>query len=230
VLPAHNEAALLESTVSDLVAGLDEHGRSFELIVVENGSSDGTLELAHRLAAGEPRLTVITNDHADYGDALAVGFAAAKGDTVVNFDVDYYDLGFLDYVEKVVAGGADLVVASKRAPGSDDRRPALRRVLTAGFTTLLRVGFGLPVSDAHGMKAMRRSALVPIVAKCRMRGSLFDVEMVLRAGRAGLVTNETSARVEERRPPRTAVWRRSIESLAGLVQLRLLLWREHRAR
>jgi glycosyltransferase involved in cell wall biosynthesis len=216
----------LESTVTDLVTGLDERGRSFELLVVENGSTDGTLDLARRLAASEPRLAVMSNDHADYGDALATGFVAARGDVVVNFDVDYYDLAFLEYAEKELADGTSLVVASKRAPGSEDRRPALRRALTAGFTTALRVGFGLPVSDAHGMKAMRRADLVPIVAACRMRGSLFDVEMVLRAGHKGLRATETAARVEERRPPRTAVWRRSFESLGGLVKLRVLLWRE----
>jgi glycosyltransferase involved in cell wall biosynthesis len=226
VLPAHNEAALLEATVTDLVSGLDQRGRDFELLVVENGSTDGTLALARRLAEGEPRLRVLSNRHADYGDALATGFAAARGDVVANFDVDYYDLDFLDYAEKQLADGSSIVVASKRAPGSEDRRPPLRRVLTAGFTTALRVGFGLPVSDAHGMKAMRRADLVPIVAACRMRGSLFDVEMVLRAGRSGLGAAETAAKVEERRPPRTAVWRRSLESLRGLVELRVLLWRE----
>jgi glycosyltransferase involved in cell wall biosynthesis len=226
VLPAHNEAEMLESTVTDLVKGLDGAGRRFEVVVVENGSQDSTLELARSLAAKDPRVNVVTIDHADYGSALAAGFAAASGDVVVNFDVDYYDLDFLALAERQLGDHVSLVVASKRATGSDDRRPVSRRILTAGFTTALRWGFGLPVSDAHGMKAMRRADLAPIVAICRMRGSLFDVEMVLRAGRAGLRTAETAVRVEELRPPRTAVWRRSIESLGGLIRLRALLWRE----
>jgi glycosyltransferase involved in cell wall biosynthesis len=217
---------MLEATVSDLLGGLDAAGRRFEVVVVENGSRDDTAAIARRLANGDGRVSLVTLDHADYGDALAAGFAAARGTVVVNFDVDYYDLDFLALAEKRLMDGASLVVASKRARGSEDRRPLLRRVLTAGFTTVLRVGFRMPVTDAHGMKAMRRDDLLPVVALCRMRGSLFDVEMVLRAGRAGLETLEVPVRVEERRPPRTAVWRRSLESLSGLLRLRMLLWRE----
>lgn len=219
---------MLEATVADLVRGLDDGGREFEIVVVENGSQDGTPALARRLAAADERVKVVTVDHADYGAALAAGFAAASGEVVVNFDVDYYDLGFLEQAESLLGERVAVVVASKRAHGSDDRRPLLRRVLTAGFTTALRLGFGMPVTDAHGMKAMRRHDLDPIVRRCRMRGSLFDVEMVLRASRAGLGTAETAVVVEERRPPRTAVWRRSLESLRGLVRLRLLLWKEER--
>lgn len=226
MLPAHNEAEMLGTTVSELVQGLEATGGRFDIVVVENGSRDATPDIARRLAAEDGRVSVVTLDHADYGDALAAGFAAARGAVVVNFDVDYYDLDFLALAEKRLMDGVSLVVASKRARGSEDRRPLLRRVLTAGFTTLLRVAFRMPVSDAHGMKAMRRDDLSPIVALCSMRGSLFDVEMVLRAGRAGLETLEVPVRVEELRPPRTAVWRRSLEGLSGLLRLRVLLWRE----
>jgi hypothetical protein len=173
---------------------------------------------------------LLTNDHADYGEALATGFRNANGRLVVNFDVDYYDFDFVAGAEQLIdADKIAIVVASKRAPGANDERPRFRRVLTAGFTTALRVGFGLPVSDAHGMKVLQRAELLPIFEECRMRGSLFDVELVLRAGRAGLGAAEIPANVKERRPPRTAVWRRSIESLSGLVRLRVLLSREARA-
>jgi glycosyltransferase involved in cell wall biosynthesis len=199
------------------------------VIIVENGSSDNTLEIAEKLAADLPRLRVIAKPWADYGGALAAGFEAAQGETVVNFDVDYYDVDFLERAEKMATEvGAAIVVASKTAPGAVDKRPLLRRVLTAGFTTVLKTGFGMPVSDAHGMKLMRRAAVRPIAEVCKMRGSLFDVELVLRAGKAGLVVAEIPAIVEERRPPRTAVWRRSLEAMHGLVKLRALLWREAR--
>jgi hypothetical protein len=79
------------------------------------------------------------------------------------------------------------------------------------------------------MKVLRREALEQVVERCVMRGSLFDVEMVLRAGHADLAVREVPAVVVEVRPPRTPVWRRSIESLAGVVRLRRELERERRA-
>lgn len=230
ILPAHNELMLLGSTVTNLVSGLDARGLDYEILVVENGSRDGTLRLARILAAQIPGLRILTLPVGDYGAALRAGFLAARGSVVVNFDVDYYDFGFLDTaLELVRSGHAAIVVASKRAPGARDRRPLLRRLLTALFAATLTTGLGLQVTDAHGMKVLRREALEQVVERCVMRGSLFDVEMVLRAGHADLAVREVPAVVVEVRPPRTPVWRRSIESLAGVVRLRRELERERRA-
>jgi hypothetical protein len=229
VLPAHNEIALLGSTVTNLTTGLDERGLSYEIIVVENGSGDGTLRLARLLSAQLAELRVITLPVGDYGAALAAGFAAARGTYVVNFDVDYYDLTFLDAaLAALESKRAAIVVASKRAPGASDRRPLIRRLLTLGFATASRLTVGLEASDAHGMKAMQRDLVAPVVERCVMHGSLFDVEMVVRAGSAGLQVDELPAVVVERRSPRTPVWSRSVESLIGLVRLGLVLRREER--
>ncbi|HVC25401.1 MAG TPA: glycosyltransferase family 2 protein [Acidimicrobiales bacterium] len=231
VLPAHNEITLLGSTVTTLGTGLDARGVDYEIIVVENGSRDGTLRLARLLAVQIERVRVLALPVGDYGAALASGFAAARGRYVVNVDVDYYDLAFVDAaLAALESGAADLVLASKRAPGARDRRPVVRRFLTFGFANASRVLVGLEVSDAHGMKAMRREALGPIVDRCVMHRSVFDVEMVVRAAAAGIHAREIPASVVERRAPRTPVGRRTVESLLGLVRLRWVLFRESRPR
>ncbi|HLI15780.1 MAG TPA: glycosyltransferase family 2 protein [Acidimicrobiales bacterium] len=229
VLPAHNEVALLGSTVTNLVTGLEARRLSYEIIVVENGSSDGTLRLARLLEAQLDSVRVLTRPVGDYGAALKTGLEAARGDVVVSFDVDYYDLAFLDTARRLLdEGGAALVLASKRAPGARDRRPLARRLLTACFSAALRYGLGLRASDAHGMKAVRRAELGTLLERCTMRGSLFDVELVLRAEAAGLPVAEVPASVVERRPPRSAVWRRTAESLVGLARLAARRRREAR--
>ena len=225
VLPAHNEVMLLGSTVTNLVTGLSERARTFELIVAENGSSDGTLHLAELLAIQFEQVRVLHSPTGDYGGALVRGFQAARAPIVVNFDVDYYDLAFLDAALERLAAGSELVLASKRAPGARDDRPILRRALTAGLAVLLRTVLGLRVSDTHGMKALRRAPLASIVSACTMRESMFDAEMVLRAERAGLSIAEIPARVLERRPPRTSLARRTLESVVGIV----VLWRRLRS-
>jgi len=229
VLPAHNEQNLLEPTVREILKGLRDREESFEIVVVENGSSDATGRLALRLGDENPEISVRRLPVADYGRAVATGLAAARGDLIVHFDVDYYDLGFLDEATALVRSGrAGIVLASKRAPGARDRRPLVRRLLTAGFATAMRLLLRMPVSDSHGMKVLLREPCQEIARRCSMTGSLFDVELVLRAARAGVAIAELPADVRELRPPRTPVTRRALESAAGLVRLRMLLWREAR--
>ena len=225
VMPAFNESALLPASVGDVVKGLRERDGTFELIVVENGSTDGTLRIAHDLADQYEEVRVVHLDAADYGAALRNGLLDAQGDVVVNFDTDYYDLDFLERAVPMVQpdDGPAIVVASKRAPGSHDERPWPRRAVTAVFSGSLRVLFGMRVSDTHGMKAMRRAAVEPY-ARVSMSGrDLFDTELVLRVERGGLRTAEIPIDVREMRPARTSIVRRVPRTIVGLVRLAVTL-------
>ena len=232
VLPAHNEEQLLDLTVEELVGGMRDRAEPFEVIVVENGSRDRTAEIAGALAEEHTTVRVMQLEHADYGAALRAGLLAATGDVVVNFDVDYYDLTFLDRAVALTrsTGGPAVVVGSKRAPGADDQRSRGRRVVTWGFATLLRALFRLQVSDTHGMKALRREAVTPLVEACRFDRDLFDTELVIRTERQGLGVGEIPVTVTERRPSRTPVIRRVPRTLMGLVVLRRAMRRERPTR
>lgn len=223
-MPAHNEREYLEAAVKAVVSAMRSQGGDFEVIVSENGSSDGTLEEAERLACAYPEVRVVGCSQADYGMALRSGFLASAGGVVVNLDVDLVDL---DFVERAVAllGSTDLaiVVGSKRSPGAQDRRSASRRLITAAFSAVLRFGFGLRISDTHGMKAMRREPLAELVEACRFGKDIFDTELVIRAERAGLRVGEIPVVVSETRPPRTSIARRIPRTLVGLARLRLAL-------
>lgn len=227
-MPAYNEAEMLERSVGDVLDGLRAVGRPFEILVVENGSRDGTAAIADRLAAEVPEVGALHLPDADYGAALRAGLLAARGDVVVNFDVDYYDLSFVaDAAARLAEADAPaIVVGSKRAEGAHDQRTALRRLVTGVFTGILRHGFGLRVSDTHGMKAMRRGAVEPIAQACHFGTDLFDTELVLRAERAGLLTVELPVVVVERRPSRSPIARRVPRTVWGLLRLRILLWRD----
>lgn len=228
VIPAHNEQLLLASTVGSIASALVERVLSYELIVVENGSSDATASIAQKLSTANAAIKVLSLSESDYGEALFTGITAARAPIVATFDVDLYDTGFLDLaLRELDTGAADVVIASKRAKGAKDRRPPIRRILTFGFAMLLQMLVDLRVSDAHGMKVFRRDAIARIAQECAMRGSLFDVEMIVRATKRELRLVEIPVSVRELRPPRTGIVKRSVESLNGALQLRRILRSEN---
>jgi glycosyltransferase AglD len=227
-MPAHNEQDYLDAAVTEVVTGLRARSEPFEVIVCENGSTDRTSAIATGLSARFPEVRALSWPTADYGKALRAGFLAATGDIVANFDVDYIDLGFLDaaLAQMDDPGGPAAVVASKRSPGASDTRRVGRRVVTFIFSMVLRHGFGLSVSDTHGMKVLRHGQLAALVEACQFGTDLFDTELLLRAERAGMQVAELPVAVGDTRPPRTPIWARIPRSLAGLARLRVTLWRE----
>lgn len=231
IFPAYNEEEYLPTAVADVVSGLRARGVTFEVITVENGSRDRTRAVAEELAQQYPEVRALHIDAADYGLALRAGLLAARGTHVANFDVDLYDLEFLDRaVGKMSAtGGPSIVVASKRGEGSVDTRHWTRKVVTGVFSTALKVGFGLKVSDTHGMKAMRRADVLPLAHRCIFGTDLFDTELVLRTERAGFASDEIGVTIEEKRPARTPMASRIFRSVKGLVVLWRALRREARA-
>jgi glycosyltransferase involved in cell wall biosynthesis len=230
VMPAHNEQDYLGPAVTAVVAGLHERGATFEVIVVENGSTDATWAEAEALSEGNPEVTAMQAPRADYGRALRDGFLEAKGDVVVNFDVDFVDLEFLDQATSLIdRSGCAIVVGSKRSPGAKDNRAPARQLITSVYSGILRHGFGMGISDTHGVKAIRRTAALPLVETCRFGKDIFDTELILRAERSGLVVREIPVTVTELRPARSSIARRIPRTLMGLILLRIELWRAPRS-
>ena len=220
VIPVHNEAAFLTTALARLADQLAD--LEFRLILVENGSTDGTLKIARDLQAAYPWLEVSNLERADYGSAMREGFSMVDSEWAVAFDIDYFSRAF---VEELLHHGpnSDIVIASKRDPRTDDHRSLLRQIGTRAFNLLLRVLFKSKVTDTHGMKAIRRKVLQDVMPDVVSREDLFDTELILRAERAGYRITEVPAMVENLRPARSSYLARVPRTLVGLFKMRQIL-------
>jgi glycosyltransferase involved in cell wall biosynthesis len=187
VIPCLNEEAAVGATVDQAWEGIAASGRPGEVIVVDNGSTDRSAEIA-----GEHGAIVVREERPGYGSAYLAGLAQARGEFIVMGDADEtYPLRDLAPFVDRLAGGDDLVMGS-RFEGTihGEAMPWLNRhVGNPVLTGLLNVLFGVTVSDAHcGMRAVRRDALTTL--DLHSTGMEFASEMVFKGFRRGLTVSE----------------------------------------
>src|SRR5436309_15684778 len=185
VIPCLNEAESIGLCVTAAQRVLDEHGLDGEVVVVDNGSDDGSGVLA-RLAGAR----VVYEPRRGYGSAYLAGFAEAWGDYIVMIDADLtYDFEEIPRFVRELDAGAELVMGNRLEavePGAMSMLSRIGNPLLSGFLNLL---FRTPISDAHcGMRAVRRDVL-PVLA-LQATGMELASEMVIRASRGGLDIRE----------------------------------------
>ena len=228
VIPVFNEAGLVRSAALELCDKLDALGWNYELILAENGSSDGTAEILRTLAQERPRLHALHEDQPNYGRALKRGILEARGAIVFCDEIDLCDPGFYQRALPLLREGADLVVGSKAMKGADDARPLLRRIATRVITLLLRITTGYRGTDTHGLKAFKRERLLEVARACVVERDLFASELCIRAQRMGRDLREIPITLAEKRPPSIQLLRRVPRVLKGLVQLGWTIRVRHR--
>ncbi len=196
VLPCLNEESSVGECIDEAVGALAEAGLAGEILVVDNNSTDASVDVARAHGA-----RVIHEHRPGYGSALRAGIDAARGDIVVMADADLtYDLTKLArLVGPVVDGRADIVLGERLSEAPRSTMPFLHRhVGTPALTMLVRrASHGLTVTDSQsGYRAFRRDAIRSL--GLRSTGMEYASEMLIRAGRAGLRVTETSTGYRER--------------------------------
>ncbi len=177
VMPAYNEDANLEQSVGRMASALQACTRAFEIIVVDDGSQDGTAALLERLKAVHPNLRVIRHAvNRGYGAALRSGFGAARFGWIFLMDADnQFDPA---EVELLLARAADAdIVAGYRKHRRD---PLLRRLNAWAFFTMVRLLFGRLVRDVNcAFKLMRRDMIGRMAL--HSEGALINAEVLVLA-------------------------------------------------
>jgi glycosyltransferase involved in cell wall biosynthesis len=225
VIPIYNEEKVLASAVAEIRAELSRQNvPDYEIILVENGSTDGTYDLAMSLAKEFPALRIVRIDRADYGLALRHGMRAARGRCIVNFDIDYWDILFLRKSLAMLQFEYDIVIGSKNTLLSRDQRALARRIISQGYRLFLLMFFGLRVSDTHGIKAWRNDeTLQRLIAETKFNKHIFDSELIIRSQRSGRQCLEIPVTVWEKRRSTRNILRRVPEAVYDLILLRWAL-------
>jgi glycosyltransferase involved in cell wall biosynthesis len=223
LIPIYNEEGILRSSVVDLIDRLKAFDIGYELVLAENGSVDNTVAICEELAQRFPQVrffSVGSPGQGNYGEALRQAMLDARGEYVFCDEIDLCDTDFYTRaLEILTAGRAELVIGSKLAEGSKDERPFLRHAGSIVINGMLRISLDFKGTDTHGLKAFRRSALLPIVRACIVDKDLFASEFVIRAERAGVVIEEIPVRVNEKRAPSIHLLRRVPNVLQNLAKL-----------
>ena len=161
---------------------------SFEIIIAEDGATDGTEKIAESLASEYPYVVHLHSDERlGRGTALNRAFKSAHGDILVYIDVDLAtDMSHLSELINQIRSGYDLATGSRMMPESDAVRSAKRGIASKGFNFLVRTILGSKLYDHQcGFKAFKRSVLLDLLDQVRDEHWFWDTEILVRAERAG---------------------------------------------
>ena len=192
VMPCLNEEKTIGLCIEKAQRAFREMGIAGEVVVADNGSTDGSVSIAESLGA-----RVVREPRKGYGSALMAGIAAARGTIVVMADADdSYDWTALGEFVKKVEEGHDLVMGNRFKGGIEPgAMSALHRYLgNPVLSTLARVMYRIPIADFHcGMRAFSREAFDRMCV--RTTGMEFATEMIVNASHAGLRIAEIPTRL-----------------------------------
>ena len=186
VIPMYNEEAYVDRAVAAATGVLEEMGGEWEIVIVDDASTDDTARRAEALAAADARVRVIHNAvNRRLGGTLRAGYAAARKELIFYTDADLpVDLSQLPRAVRLLEyQQADLLAGYR----FDRTSEGLHRALyTIGYHVLIRLLFGLRIRDVNfAFKLFRRSLLQRF--PLRSEGSFIDAELLLRARKAGAV-------------------------------------------
>ena len=229
-MPAYNEAENIKAMVEDVIQVMDALADDYEVVVVDDGSRDGTGEVVKSLAQRYPQVRLVQHEvNQGYGAAVFSGLTNGSKELIFFTDSDrQFDLR---EIEKLLAliDEADLVVGY-RAPRRD---PFMRKLNGWGWSTLVTLLFGYTARDIDcAFKLMRRQVVERIKDEVASRGATFSAEFLVRAKRAGFSIRQVPIHGHRPRVAGNPTGARPdviIRAFKEMIRFRIALWREGKA-
>ena len=225
VVPCFDEESRLPPSLAAAIAYLEDCGRRYELILVDDGSGDGTpglireAERDHRTVRG-----VLLSLNRGKGRALAEGVAVSTGDRVLISDADFSaPIEELPKLEAAIAAGADVAIGSRAKRGAREvDQPVHRRLMGKGFNLAVQALLLPGLWDTQcGFKLFRGQVARDLFGRLRTDGFAYDVEVLYEARRSGWEVTEVPIRWMNSDSSRVQAVRHSRQMLVDVLRIRL---------
>jgi dolichyl-phosphate beta-glucosyltransferase len=225
VIPAYNEEQRLPRTVEEIERYLDGKHVDYELILVDDGSTDGTRQVMDAAAERNPKVRLEALPHnRGKGRALASGVAVARGNEVLVTDADLSTpIEELEKLEAALKGGAGVAIASRAIKGSriEIPQPVYRVLMGKVFNLIVQVVLLPGIWDTQcGFKLFRADVAHPVFAALTTDGFGYDPEVLYLAKRRGVKITEVPVVWRHSAPTKVMAWRSSLDMFKHVVGVR----------
>jgi glycosyltransferase involved in cell wall biosynthesis len=197
IVPVFNDKRSLEIAIPQSVETLSRITDGFELIIAEDGSTDGSADLVRRYEQQDSHIHLLHNDERlGRGKALNRAISESRGKIVCYYDVDLAtDMRHLPELIQAIRDGADIATGSRLIPGSDIVRTGGREIASRSYNFLVRVFLGSRMYDHQcGFKAFNKEHIVCLLPAIHSNHWFWDTELLIRAQRNGCIVREFPVR------------------------------------
>lgn len=226
IIPAYNEEKRLIPTLRKICAYLSRQDFSYEIIAVDDGSSDDTLKIMKDFARSNEHVVVLSNgQNRGKGYTVRNGMLAAQGRYVFFTDADLSTP--IDEIEKCLPyleNGYDVVIGSRSLPDSDIviHQPWYRETMGKIFNLLVNIVLLKGIIDTQcGFKGFKREAAQRIFSRCMINGFSFDVEALYLARKCNLKIKEVPIRWENSTLSKVSPIKHSIQMFKDLLGVKI---------
>ena len=223
VIPIYDEAELIERNIRIVTDYLDARGGSYEVILSDDGSTDGTKDILRRVVdEGRRPIRMVENEvNRGKGSVLTLGLGAANGEIVGFLDADLeIDVRFVGDLLDALDDEVDICVGSRALNESAAERSMLRHLAHHGYNTVVRMFLGTTIKDnSSGIKFFRRAVRDAVVPNVSEIGWGWDVEFLVRSQMEDFRVREVPIETVEQRLSKVRVFRTALQTLGMILRL-----------
>lgn len=189
IVPAYNEGATIKQNLLEIKKALKPYLDSFEILAVDDGSSDNTKEQILEAASTDPEIVYAGYEkNRGKGGAIKHGVSEARGDVIgfIDADLDISPDHLVRYLEHMELTGCDVVIGSKMHKESKLDYPPLRKFVSLGYYIGLKILFGMNIKDTQtGVKLYKASLIKKVAPLLKVKGYAFDIEVLALCAHEG---------------------------------------------